>query len=152
MTIVIYLLASSVLLVFCCATAIAFSSAPAIVPEVHPAHVTKGNNTTCVKAALGDEDGANDNRYAFARDAVTSFQENDESPPSNELVYGELRVEVLSRRILDAAGVQRNDTQPWTHTLLHTIMYYVVSVQVCGVISTQMILNDRLSKKKDIFE
>eukprot|EP00986_Skeletonema_menzelii_P000347 scaffold101_cov80-Skeletonema_menzelii.AAC.3 len=64
---------------------------------------------------------------AFARDAVTSFQENDESPTSNELVYGELRVEVLSRRILDAVGV-------------------------CGVISTQMILNDRLSKKKDIFE
>mmetsp|Transcript_15108 Transcript_15108/g.24812 ORF Transcript_15108/g.24812 Transcript_15108/m.24812 type:complete len:89 (+) Transcript_15108:91-357(+) len=83
MTIVIYLLASSVLLVFCCATAIAFSSAPAIVPEVHPAHVTKV--TQLVKAALGDEDGANDNRYAFARDAVTSFQENDESPPSKNL-------------------------------------------------------------------
>jgi len=79
MTIVIYLLASSVL-VFCCAilpaSAIAFSSAPAIVPEVHPAHVTKV--TQLVKAALGDEDGANDNRYAFARDAVTSFQENDD--------------------------------------------------------------------------
>ncbi|KAL7496884.1 hypothetical protein ACHAWT_004991 [Skeletonema menzelii] len=110
MTISIYFLASSVL-VLCCAvlpaSVIAFSSsAPVIAPEVHPAHVTKV--TQLVKAALGDEDGANDNRYAFARDAVTSFQENDESPPSNELVYGELSVEVLAR-ILDAVGVQQND-------------------------------------------
>ena len=87
MTISIYFLASSVL-VLCCAvlpaSVIAFSSsAPVIVPEVHPAHVTKV--TQHVKAALGDEDGANDNRYAFARDAVTSFQENDESPPSKNL-------------------------------------------------------------------
>ena len=99
------------MIVLCCvvlpASVIAFSSsAPVIVPEVHPAHVTKV--TQLVKAALGDDDGANDNRYAFARDAVTSFQEHDESPPSNELVYGELSVEVLTT-ILDAVGVQEND-------------------------------------------
>jgi len=84
----------------------AFSSAPVIVPEVHPAHVTK--ITQLVQAALGDEGDASNNRYAFARDAVTNFQENDESPPSNELVYGELSVEVLAT-ILDAVGVQEND-------------------------------------------
>jgi len=84
----------------------AFSSAPVILPEVHPAHVTK--ITQLVQAALGDEGDANNNRYAFARDAVTNFQENDESPPSNELVYGELSVEVLAT-ILDAVGVQEND-------------------------------------------
>mmetsp|Transcript_7505 Transcript_7505/g.11138 ORF Transcript_7505/g.11138 Transcript_7505/m.11138 type:complete len:283 (+) Transcript_7505:104-952(+) len=84
----------------------AFSSAPVIVPEVHPAHVIK--ITQLVQAALGDEGDASNNRYAFARDAVTNFQENDESPPSNELVYGELSVEVLAT-ILDAVGVQEND-------------------------------------------
>ena len=106
----IYLLASSV--IFLCiripSSVIAFSSsAPVIVPEVDPAHVTKV--TQLVKTALGDEDGANDNRYAFARDAVTTFQENEESPPSNELVYGELSVGTLTT-ILDAVGVQQNDT------------------------------------------
>jgi hypothetical protein len=103
----IYLLASSVLVLCSIVLCDAFSSsAPVIVPEVHPAHVTKV--TQLVKEALGDEDGANDNRYAFARDAVTSFQENDESPPSNELVYGELSVGTLTT-ILDAVGVQQND-------------------------------------------
>lgn len=82
------------------------SSAPVVLPEVHPAHVTKINQL--VEAALGDEGDANDNRYVFARDAVTSFQANDESPPSNELVYGELSVQVLAT-ILDAVGVQEND-------------------------------------------
>ncbi len=82
------------------------SSAPVIVPEVHPAHVTRISQL--VEAALGDEGDANDNRYVFARDAVTTFQENDESPPSNELVYGELSIPVLVT-ILDAVGVQEND-------------------------------------------
>ncbi len=82
------------------------SSAPVIVPEVHPAHVTKVNQL--VESALGDEGDASDNRYVFARDAVTNFQEHDESPPSNELVYGELSVQVLAT-ILDAVGVQEND-------------------------------------------
>lgn len=82
------------------------SSAPVIVPEVHPAHVTKINQL--VEAALGDEGDASDNRYVFARDAVTTFQKGDESPPSNELVYGELSIEVLVT-ILDAVGVQEND-------------------------------------------
>ncbi len=77
-----------------------------IVPEVHPAHVTKINQL--VEAALGDEGDASDNRYVFARDAVTNFQKGDESPPSNELVYGELSIEVLVT-ILDAVGVQEND-------------------------------------------
>ena len=104
----IYLLASSVVVLCCIVLCDAFSSsAPVIVPEVRPAHVTKV--TQLVKAALGDEDGANDNRYAFARDAVTTFQENEESPPSNELVYGELSVGTLTT-ILDAVGVQQNDT------------------------------------------
>jgi hypothetical protein len=82
------------------------TSAPLIVPEVHPEHVNKVSQL--VQAALGDEDAVNNNRYTLARDAVSDFQENDESIPSNELVYGELSVEVLAT-ILDAVGVQEND-------------------------------------------
>jgi hypothetical protein len=84
----------------------AFSSAPVAVPEVPTHYVAKVSQL--VKSALGDGDDDNNNRYALARDAVSDFQENDETPLSNELVYGELSVEVLAT-ILDAVGVQEND-------------------------------------------
>jgi hypothetical protein len=82
------------------------STAAVVVPEVHPTHVKVVSQL--VQAALGDGDDSR-SRYALARDAVSDFQTNDDSSPSsNELVYGELSVEVLAT-ILDAVGVKEDD-------------------------------------------
>ena len=95
-------------LLLCTSAVDAFSttSSSVVVPEVNPTHLAKVSQL--VQAALGDRDDTT-NRYELARDAVSDFQTNDDSPPSNnELVYGELSVEVLAT-ILDAVGVKEND-------------------------------------------
>ncbi len=103
-----HLQAAAVHILLLCTSAVdAFSTTSSVVvPEVHPMHVAKVSQL--VQAALGDGDDSS-SRYALARDAVSDFQTNDDSPPSNnELVYGELSVEVLAT-ILDAVGVKEND-------------------------------------------
>lgn len=101
-----HLQAAAVLLCTSAVDAFSTTSSTVVVPEVHPTHVAKVSKL--VQAALGDGDDSS-SRYALARDAVSDFQTNDDSPPSNnELVYGELSVEVLAT-ILDAVGVKEND-------------------------------------------
>ena len=83
------------ILLLCTSAVDAFSTTSStVVPEVHPTHVAKVSQL--VQAALGDGDDSS-SRYALARDAVNTFQTTEDSPPSNnELVYGELSVEVLA--------------------------------------------------------
>lgn len=96
------------------ASALAASSADnyaAVVPEAHPAHVTRVSRL--VSSALGDAAAASkssaETRYASARSAVDDFQlDLSTKIPGHELVYGELSVPVLAT-ILDAVGVREDD-------------------------------------------